>query len=210
MKQEVLFEQIKKHKIVPVVKIDRVDDTKPLCKALSDGGLPVAEITFRTAAAEESIRIATAAFPEMLIGAGTIVNVEQARRAVAAGAAFLVSPGFSKPVVEFALANLIPIFPGACTPSELMQLLAYDLRVAKFFPAGQFGGLATIKALAAPFPDMLFMPTGGISASNIRDFLAFDKIIACGGSWMVKDSLVQEGDFVRIRQLTQEAVALAQ
>lgn len=203
-----LLDQIAQKKIVPVVKLDRVEDAKALGEALCEGGLPVAEVTFRTDAAEESIRVMKKAFPEMLVGAGTVVNVEQAKRALDAGAAFIVSPGFSAKVAEFAIDNHIPVLPGTCTPSEVMAAMEYGLKVVKFFPAKQYGGLATIKALAAPFPSMKFMPTGGISAENIREFLAFDKIIACGGSWMVKDSFVKEGNFAEIVRLTKEAVEL--
>jgi 2-dehydro-3-deoxyphosphogluconate aldolase/(4S)-4-hydroxy-2-oxoglutarate aldolase len=144
----------------------------------------------------------------MLVGAGTITNVEQARIALGIGCAFLVTPGFSRAVTEFALQHALPIFPGVCTPTELMMLLEYDLPVAKFFPAAQYGGVATIKALSAPFPAMRFMPTGGVSAGNIREYLACDKVIACGGSWMVKDSLIAARDFGEIARLTAEAVAL--
>lgn len=202
------MQQVAEKKIVPVVVLNRVEDAKPLGEALCEGGLPVAEVTFRTEAAEESIRVMKNAFPEMLVGAGTIVNVEQAKRALDAGATFLVSPGFSAKVTEFAIDNNVPIFPGCCTPTEIMMAMDYGLKVVKFFPAKQFGGLDTIKALAAPFPSMKFMPTGGISAANVLDFLAFDKIIACGGSWMVKGDLVKSGNFAEIVRLTQEAVNL--
>ncbi len=208
MNQKELLLQVEEKKIVPVVKLDRASDTAPLCEALCQGGLPVAEITFRTDAAEESIRIATREFPGMLVGAGTIVNTEQAKRAVDAGARFLVSPGFSRSVTEWAIDNQIMIFPGICTPSEVMAAMEYSLPVVKFFPTGQYGGLNTIKALAAPFPTMRFMPTGGINAGNIREYLAFSRIIACGGSWMVKDSFIKEGNFGRIKELTAQAVAL--
>ena len=208
MTQNELLIQVEKHKIVPVVKLDYTKDAQPLCDALCAGGLPVAEITFRTDAAEESIRIATQKYPEMLVGAGTVTNTEQAERAADAGAKFLVSPGFSRKVTEWALDHKMPIFPGTCTPTEVMAAMEYDLPVVKFFPAVQYGGLATIKSLAAPFPSMRFMPTGGINAGNIRDYLAFNKIIACGGSWMVKDSFVKEGNFEKICELTAEAVAL--
>ncbi len=208
MNQNELLAQVAEKKIVPVVKLDRVEDAKPLCEALCAGGLPVAEITFRTDAAEESIRIAAKEFPQMLVGAGTVVNVEQAKRALDAGASFLVSPGFSPAVTEFAITNNVVIFPGTCTPSEVMMAMDYHLPVVKFFPAKQYGGLDTIKALAAPFPSMKFMPTGGISAANIQEYLAFDKIIACGGSWMVKDSYIKEGNFDKIVELTKEAVGL--
>ncbi len=208
MSETNLLTQIAEKKIVPVVKLDHVSDAKPLGEALCTGGLPVAEVTFRTDAAEESIRIMKKEFPDMIVGAGTVVNVEQAKRALDAGSAFLVSPGISRPVVEFALENKLPVFPGTCTPTEVMIAMEYGLPLVKFFPAKQYGGLDTIKALAAPFPTMKFMPTGGVNASNILDFLAFDKIIACGGSWMVKDSLVNAGNFAEITRLTKEAVML--
>ncbi len=208
MSETNLFEQVAAKKIIPVVKLDRVSDAKPLGEALCKGGLPVAEVTFRTEAAEESIRIMRKEFPEMMVGAGTVLNVEQARRALDAGATFLVAPGFCRSVVEFAIDNHLPVFPGTCTPSEVMAAMEYNLPVVKFFPAVQCGGLGTIKALAAPFPSLKFMPTGGINASNVLEFLAFDKIIACGGSWMVKDSLINEGNFEEIARLTAEAVTL--
>jgi len=203
-----VMQQVALRKVVPVVKLDRVEDAKPLAEALCEGGLPVAEVTFRTDAAEESIRIMRNNFPDMLVGAGTVVNLEQAKRALDAGATFIVSPGFSTKVTEFAIDNQIPVFPGTCTPTEVMLAMEYGLKVVKFFPAKQYGGLDTIKALAAPFPTMKFMPTGGINAGNIKEFLAFDKIIACGGSWMVKDSFVKEGNFAEIVKLTKEAVDL--
>lgn len=203
-----VMQQVALRKVVPVVKLDRVEDAKPLAEALCQGGLPVAEVTFRTDAAEESIRIMRNSFPDMLVGAGTVVNLEQAKRALDAGATFIVSPGFSTKVTEFAIDNQIPVFPGTCTPTEVMLAMEYGLKVVKFFPAKQYGGLDTIKALAAPFPTMKFMPTGGINAGNIKEFLAFDKIIACGGSWMVKDSFVKEGNFAEIVKLTKEAVDL--
>ncbi len=204
-----LLELVEKRKIVPVVKLDDAKDAIPLCGALCEGGLPVAEITFRTEAAEESIRRASNAFPDMLIGAGTIVNTEQAKRAADAGAKFLVTPGFSGKVTEFAIENNLLIFPGTCTPTEIMAALEYGLHIVKFFPAKQYGGLDTIKALSAPFPSIRFMPTGGVNAANLREFLACEKIIACGGSWMVKDAHIKEGQFAEITRLTQEAVELA-
>jgi 2-dehydro-3-deoxyphosphogluconate aldolase/(4S)-4-hydroxy-2-oxoglutarate aldolase len=190
------------------VKLDKAADARPLAEALCAGGLPVAEITFRTEAAEESIRIIAKEFPDMLVGAGTVVNEEQAKRAIDAGAKFIVSPGFSSKVTEYTLKNKLMIFPGICTPTELMMALEYDLPVMKFFPAKQYGGLDTINALAAPFPSVRFMPTGGINQSNILDFLASKKIIACGGSWMASDKLINSGDFKEIARLTAEAVEL--
>ncbi|MCB6609614.1 bifunctional 4-hydroxy-2-oxoglutarate aldolase/2-dehydro-3-deoxy-phosphogluconate aldolase [[Clostridium] symbiosum] len=204
-----VMELIKEKRIVPVVKLDHVEDALPLAKALIDGGLPVAEITFRTDAAEESIRVIRNTYPEMLCGAGTVVNIDQAERAVAAGAAFIVSPGFTKEVVEFAVRKNIPVLPGCCTPTEIIDAMNYGLKVVKFFPAKQYGGLDTIKALAAPFPGIRFMPTGGINTGNLREFLDNDKIYACGGSWMVADSLIKEKRFDEITRLTKEAVELA-
>jgi len=203
-----ILKEVALKKIVPVVKLDKATDAKPLAEALCAGGLPVAEITFRTAAAEESIRIITKEFPDMLVGAGTVINEEQAKRALDAGAKFIVSPGFSSKVTEYALNHNVMIFPGICTPTELMMAFEYDLPVMKFFPAKQYGGLDTINALAAPFPTVRFMPTGGINQGNVLDFLASKKIIACGGSWMVADKLINSGDFKEIMRLTAEAVAL--
>lgn len=203
-----ILRDVESRKIVPVVKLDKATDARPLAEALCTGGLPVAEITFRTEAAEESIRIIAKEFPDMLVGAGTVINQDQAKRAIDAGAKFIVSPGFSSKVAEYTLDHNIMIFPGICTPTELMMALEYDLPVMKFFPAKQFGGLDTINALAAPFPSVRFMPTGGINQTNILDFLASKKIIACGGSWMASDQLINSGDFKEITRLTAEAVAL--
>lgn len=203
-----IYEKIKQKKIVPVIKLDSSDNAAPLAEALINGGLPVAEVTFRTSAARDSIEIMTNKYKDMLVGAGTITSVEQAKQALDAGAVFLVSAGFNRKVTEYAIDQKVPIFPGICTPTELMLLLEYKLSVAKFFPAEQYGGLNTIKALAAPFPNIHFMPTGGINAGNILDYLAFEKIIACGGSWMVKDSYINNHEFKKIQQLTKEAVTL--
>lgn len=208
MNSSTLISKIEETKLVPVVKLERVRDAVPLARALCEGGLPVAEVTFRTEAAYESIKAMKNTFPEMIVGAGTVINVEQAKQALDAGSSFIVSPGFSNSVVEFAIQNNILILPGTCTPTEIMDAINYDLKIVKFFPAGQYGGLETIKALAAPFPSIRFMPTGGISTSNILEYLAFSKIIACGGSWMVKDTLIQEGKFGEISRLTAEAVSL--
>lgn len=200
-------QRIEKLKIVPVVKIDNIEDAKPLAEALIAGGLPVAEVTFRTEAAFEAIK-AMAEIPEMLVGAGTVINVAQAKLAKEAGAKFIVSPGLNTDVVNFAKENNIPVFPGVCTPTEVMAAIALELPVVKFFPAEAYGGLNTIKALAGPFGNIRFMPTGGISEKNIKEYLANPKIIACGGSWMVKDSLIQEKKFDEIQRLTASAVKL--
>ena len=209
MNQTSMIPSLEEKRVVPVVKLDRVEDAKPLAEALIRGGLPVAEVTFRTEAAEESIRTMKREFPEMRVGAGTVINTEQAKRALNAGASFIVSPGTSEKVLQFAIDNEIPVFPGTCTPTEIMTALEYGLEIVKFFPAKQYGGLDTMKALAGPFPSIRFMPTGGVSLGNMKEFLAFKKIIAVGGSWMVKDTLINEGNFDEIAKLTREAVELA-
>ena len=194
--------------VVPVVVLNDAKDAAPLAKALCEGGLPCAEVTFRTEAAEESIRIMATEFPEMVIGAGTVLTIDQVDRAVAAGAKFIVSPGFDPEIVDYCISKNIPVLPGCITPSEVTQAVKRGLEVVKFFPAEQFGGVATIKALAAPFTSVRFMPTGGISAKNLADYLGFKKIIACGGSWMVKGDMVAAGEFDKIKEMTAEAVAL--
>lgn len=194
--------------VVPVVVLEDAANAKPLAGALVNGGLPCAEVTFRTEAAEESIRIMTTEYPDMLVGAGTVLTTEQVDRALAAGAKFIVSPGFDPVVVDYCISRDIPVFPGVITPTELAEAVKRGLTVVKFFPAEQFGGIRTIKALAAPYTMVKFMPTGGISAKNIKDYLSSDKIIACGGSWMVKDDLVKAGKFKEIQDLAAEAVAL--
>jgi len=188
--------------IVPVIKIDDVADAIPLAQALIDGGLPCAEITFRTDAAEESIRQVAAKFPEMLVGAGTVLTTEQADRAIAAGAKFIVSPGFNPKVVKHCQSKNVPIFPGCITPTEIEMAIEHGLETVKFFPAEQAGGLAMIKALAAPYTKMTFIPTGGIDTSNLKKYLEFGKIVACGGSFMIKSDLAE------VTRLSKEAVAL--
>lgn len=200
--------RIEELKLVPVVKLNSAGDAVPVAEALCKGGLPVAEVTFRTLAALESIRIMRDRFPQMLTGAGTVVNVEQAEKACEAGAQFIVSPGMSRAVIEFALEKGIPVYPGACTPTEIMTAMEYGLEIVKFFPAKQYGGLETIKALAAPFPSVRFMPTGGINQQNLKEHLACEKIAACGGSWMVNEGDIKAGNFDRVRELTAEAVGI--
>lgn len=201
--------KIAKLGVVPVVVLQDVKDAKPLAEALCEGGLPCAEVTFRTAAAEESIRVMSESFPEMLVGAGTVLTREQVDRAVAAGAKFIVSPGFDPEIVDYCLEKDIPVFPGCITPSEVAQAVKRGLRVVKFFPAEQFGGVATIKALSAPYVGLKFMPTGGVSAANLDKYLSCPAIVACGGSWMVKGDMIAAGKFDEIKRLTAEAVALA-
>lgn len=194
--------------VVPVVVLEDAKDAAPLAKALVEGGLPCAEVTFRTDAAEESIKIMTSEYPDMFVGAGTVLTIEQVDCAVAAGAKFIVSPGFDPEIVDYCLSKEIPVFPGCITPSEVAQAVKRGLKVVKFFPAEQFGGVATIKAMAAPYVGLKFMPTGGVSAKNLESYLSCDKIVACGGSWMVKGDLVKAGKFDEIKAMTEEAVKL--
>ena len=202
-------EQFREYGVVPVVVLEDAQDALPLAEALTEGGLPCAEVTFRTEAAEESIRLMSEKYPEMLVGAGTVLSVEQVDQAVAAGAKFIVSPGFDPEIVDYCLEKKIPVFPGCITPSEVAQAVKRGLKVVKFFPAEQAGGVAMIKAMAAPYTMVKFMPTGGISAKNLKEYLECDKIICCGGSWMVKGDLIRNGEFDKIRELSKEAVELA-
>jgi 2-dehydro-3-deoxyphosphogluconate aldolase / (4S)-4-hydroxy-2-oxoglutarate aldolase len=203
-----MLSKIQKMGIVPVIKLDDAKDAVPLAKALVEGGLPCAEVTFRTAAAEESIRRMREAYPEMLIGAGTVLTTDQVDKAVAAGATFIVSPGLNPKVVRYCVEKNIPITPGCSNASDIEAAIELGLEVVKFFPAEAAGGLAMIKAMAAPYVNVKFMPTGGINEKNLISYLDFPKIIACGGSWMVSDELVKAGDFAKITQLTKQAVAL--
>lgn len=204
-----LEEQFYDFAVVPVVVLEDAKDAVPLAEALVKGGLPCAEVTFRTAAAEESIRLMCEKYPEMLVGAGTVLTKEQVDRAVAAGAKFIVSPGFDAEIVDYCLEKEIPVLPGCITPSEVAQAVKRGLKTVKFFPAEQAGGLPMIKAMAAPYTMVKFMPTGGISAKNLKDYLGFDKIICCGGSWMVKGDMIKNKEFDKIAEMTKEAVALA-
>ena len=199
-----VLEKIQKIGIVPVVVLNDAKDAAPLAKALCDGGLPCAEVTFRTEAAEESIRIMAEQFPQMLVGAGTVLTTEQVDRAVAAGAKFIVSPGLNPKVVKYCIEKGVPVTPGTANPSDVEQAIELGLEVVKFFPAEQAGGIAMIKAMAAPYVGLKFMPTGGINAENLTEYLSCDKILCCGGSWMVKGDLVKAGNFGKIRGLSAE------
>ena len=200
-----IAEKFQKLGVVPVVVLEDAKDAVPLAKALVEGGLPCAEVTFRTEAAAESIRLMTEQFPKMLVGAGTVLTTEQVHAAVKAGAKFIVSPGFDPEIVDDCLEKGIPVFPGCMTPSEVAQAVKRGLDIVKFFPAEPAGGMAMIKAMAAPYTGLKFMPTGGINAKNLEEYLSSDKIVCCGGSWMVKGELVKNGEFDKIRQLTEEA-----
>ncbi len=201
-----VIEQIYGIGIVPVIALDDAKDAEPLAKALCKGGLPCAEVTFRTDAAEESIRIMSGKFPDMLVGAGTVLTTEQVDRAVGAGAKFIVSPGLNPNVVKYCVDKKIPIVPGTSNPSDVEAALELGLDVVKFFPAEAAGGIEMIKAMSAPYTKVRFMPTGGVNAGNLKDYLDFPKIIACGGTWMVKKDLISAGKFDEIEALTREAV----
>ncbi len=186
--------------VVPVAAVERAEDAVPLAQALCAGGLPCVEITFRTKSAGESIRLITENCPEILVGAGTVLTTKQVDEAAQAGAAFIVCPGFDAEIVDYCIQKEIPVFPGCVTPSEVAQAVKRGLKTVKFFPAEAFGGLETIKALAAPYAGLKFMPTGGICAGNLGAYLADTAVLACGGSWMVKGDLVKAGKFDEIKE----------
>lgn len=195
--------------IVPVVKIDTASDAVSLGKALLAGDLPVVEITFRTAAAEEAIRNIARGLPEMLVGAGTVLSVDQVKKAVGAGAAFIVSPGFNPKVVDYCVAQGVPVTPGICSPSEIEMALERGLEVLKFFPAGASGGLDFLKAISAPYPGVRFVPTGGVDPANLKEYLSFNRVHAVGGTWIAKDTAIAAGKFDDITKLAREAVTIA-
>ena len=197
-----ITERVKELKIVPVVVIKDIADAQPTLRALMEGGLPVAEITFRTPCAADAIKLGCELYPDMLIGAGTVINAEQCNRAIDSGAKFIVGPGFAAEVAKVCQERGVTYLPGCVTPTEIITAISYGIDVVKFFPCSNYGGLATLKALSAAFPTIRFMPTGGISEANVLEYLAFDKIVACGGSWMMK------GSYDEIKEKTAEAVAL--
>ena len=203
-----ITEKFKKIKLIPVIKIEDVENAVPLAEALIKGGLPAAEITFRAAGADKAIAAISKAFPDMLVGAGTVLTTEQVDAAKAAGATFIVSPGFNPKVVAYCNEIGIPVFPGCTTPSEIEQAIELGLDTVKFFPAEQSGGIDKIKAMAAPYTKMTFIPTGGISPANIKKYLAFNKVVACGGSFMVKEDLINNKEWDKITELTKNAVDL--
>ncbi|HEX6925227.1 MAG TPA: bifunctional 4-hydroxy-2-oxoglutarate aldolase/2-dehydro-3-deoxy-phosphogluconate aldolase [Longimicrobiaceae bacterium] len=200
------LERLRQLRLAPVIVIDDPADAEPLAEALVAGGLPCAEVTFRTAAAAEAIRRMTKAQPEMLVGAGTVLTTEQAAQAREAGAQFIVSPGFNPVVVDYCLERGIPIFPGVCTPTEIEAGLQRGLKVLKFFPAEPAGGLSYLKAISAPYSMVEFIPTGGINAEKLPAYLSFRSVVACGGSWMAPSDWIRAGQFDRIREETAKAV----
>ena len=202
-----ILEKIGELGIVPVVKIEKAEDALPLGRALMDGDLPIAEITFRTSAAEESIKILNRELSQLLVGAGTVLTVEQVKEAVSAGAKFIVSPGFNPKVVDYCIENSIPVTPGINNPTQIEMALERGIEVVKFFPAEASGGLPLLESMSAPYSGIKFIPTGGINLNNLTSYLSNQKVQACGGSWMVKDNLISSGRFDEITRLTQEAVA---
>ncbi len=205
-KTEQITDRLRTLRIVPVVEIHEASKARALADALKAGGLPCAEITFRTPAAAKAIAI-LGKNSDLLLGAGTVLTVEQAQMAIDSGAAFLVSPGFNPNVVEYALSKDMPIFPGVCNPTDIEMALSFSLRAVKFFPAEAYGGVKTLKAISGPYGMMSFIPTGGIGPENIASYLQLKQVIACGGSWMVKADLIDSGAFEEITRLTRQAVA---
>lgn len=201
-----ILKAISQRGIVPVIKLNHAEDAVPLCGALERGGLPVAEITFRTAAAEESIRRVHGELPNVLLGAGTVLTIEQVDRAVQAGAAYIVTPGLNPNVVRHCLEIGIPVLPGCACPSDIERALELGLTAVKFFPAETIGGLAAIKAMSAPYGAVSFVPTGGIDEQKLPAYLAFPRVLACGGSWMVKEDWINAKDFAAVERATQGAV----
>ncbi|OMO33878.1 2-dehydro-3-deoxyphosphogluconate aldolase [Vibrio sp. 10N.222.47.A9] len=201
-------QQLKTLKVIPVIAIDNAEDIIPLGKVLAENGLPAAEITFRSEAAVEAIRLLRESQPDMLIGAGTVLNREQAIAAKEAGATFVVSPGFNPNTVRACQEIGIDIIPGVNNPSTVEAALEMGLTILKFFPAEASGGINMVKSLLAPYTDIEIMPTGGINPNNIKDYLAIPRVLACGGTWMVDKKLIEEGNWEELAHLTREAVAL--
>lgn len=204
---DIILEKLSQLGIVPVIALNNSKDAAPLAKALCNGGLPCAEVTFRTEAAADAIQIMTKEFPDMLVGAGTVLTTHQVDAAIQAGAKFIVSPGLNPKIVNYCVDKGILIVPGCTNPSDIEQAIECGLKVVKFFPAEASGGLEMVKSMSAPYPKMKFMPTGGINAKNLNSYLDFNRIIACGGSWMVNQDLITNGDFDRIAELTSDAVS---
>ncbi|WP_302926133.1 bifunctional 4-hydroxy-2-oxoglutarate aldolase/2-dehydro-3-deoxy-phosphogluconate aldolase [Holdemania filiformis] len=203
---DAILEKISRIGIVPVIKIDRIEDAEPLAKALCEGGLPVAEVTFRTEHAKQAMQIINEKFPDMILGAGTVLTTRQVDDAIEAGAKFIVSPGLNPEIVRHCQSKNIMILPGCANASDIEAALSFGLTTVKFFPAEPLGGLKMIKALAAPYVNVNFMPTGGVKENNICDYLAYDRIVACGGTWMIDSKLIANGEFDKIKELTQNAV----
>lgn len=205
---EDFYKQLESFGIVPVVVLEKTEDAEPLAHALMAAGMASAEVTFRTPVAAECIEIMAKAEPEMCVGAGTVLNLEQLDRALEVGSKFIVSPGFNQPLVEKCIEKNVPVLPGTVTPTDVTNAELAGLKVTKFFPAAQFGGLDTINALAAPFVGHRFMPTGGVNTENVKDYLSSKNIIACGGTWMIKASMFADGNFDKVQKAASEAMEI--
>ncbi|MFX1469021.1 MAG: bifunctional 4-hydroxy-2-oxoglutarate aldolase/2-dehydro-3-deoxy-phosphogluconate aldolase [Promethearchaeota archaeon] len=203
-----IYEKIKELKIIPVAIIDNLDNAVPLGKILIDAGLPIIEVTFRTETAAESIKKLTKELPVMLVGAGTVLKVDQVKNAIKAGAQFIVTPGFNPKVVDYCIEEKVPIIPGVNTPTMVEWALDRGLTIIKFFPADLSGGPKMLKSLAGPYPDARFVPTGGINADSLKNYLELPNVIACGGSWIVSKDLISAGKFEEIKNLTVNALRL--
>lgn len=201
-----ILERMHQIGIIPVIAIDDAEQAVPLARALVAGGLPAAEVTFRTDAAEEAMRRIAKEVPEMLLGAGTVLTHDQADRAIAAGAQFIVSPGFNPDTAKYVMGKGCLMMPGTATPGEMEQAMALGLEAVKFFPAEQNGGIAKLKAIAAPYKMLKWMPTGGVNTKNMMDYLSFNQILACGGTWMVKKDLIDSANWSEITRICKEAV----
>ncbi|MFX1553964.1 MAG: bifunctional 4-hydroxy-2-oxoglutarate aldolase/2-dehydro-3-deoxy-phosphogluconate aldolase [Promethearchaeota archaeon] len=203
-----IIKKIEELKLIPVAIIENPSDAIPLTQALIDVGLPIIEVTFRTQVAEQSISILSKNFPNLLVGAGTVLKIEQVKKAMNAGAKFIVTPGFNPKVVDYCINNKIIIIPGVNTPTMVEWALDRGLKVVKFFPANLSGGINMLKSLAGPYPEMRFVPTGGINNDSFIDYLKLGNVLACGGSWIVKKDLISSGQFEEIKKLTQNALSL--
>lgn len=203
-----ILTKLQQYGVLPVVVLDDAKDARGLAKALIEGGLPCAEVTFRTDAAEEAIQIISKEYPEMIVGAGTVLTIDQAKRAIDAGAKFIVSPGINEEVVKYVLSRNIPMIPGTCTPTDVDKAVTLGITDVKFFPAEVAGGVAMMKAIAAPYTNVNFIPSGGINQSNLKEYLSYNRILFCGGSWMVKKDLITNQEFDTIKELTKETVQM--
>ena len=201
-----VLEIVKNNKVVPVAAIENSENAIPVAQALINGGLPLIEVTFRTAAAESSIKKITSEFSDVLVGAGTVLTVEQARKAIEAGASFIVSPGLNEKVVEFVLSKGVTVIPGIMTPSEIEKALSFGLEYVKFFPAEAAGGIKMLNAFSGPYPNMKYMPTGGINLENVSEYLAHPKVFACGGSWILNKRLIDNNGFEIITDIEKETI----
>ena len=202
---EKIFEALGQIGLVPVIRIDQPQDAVPLARALLEGGLGCAEITFRTAAAEEAIRRVAAELPDMLVGAGTVLTLQQAEQAVKAGAQYIVAPGFDPAIVSWCQERRVPVLPGVATPTEINMALTRGVTLLKFFPAEELGGIRMLKALYGPYQEVKFIPTGGINAQSLPGYLALPNVVACGGSWMATGKLISAGQFDQIAHMARDA-----